>query len=211
MNARAESLPARSKGRTTRAPRAVTQRAGDTTGFTGSELLRIPGVLNAEQCRRACALGDATQLDWGGMYAAPPDRRRALIGWIARSPDSAWLYQHLEALFDEVNRTLGLDLAGIRDGLQYTVYEPGMYIDWHVDSVRIGSLIRKLSLTIQLTDPAEYDGGGLEFHTEQGEVILSRPLGTALIFPSFVSHRVTRVTRGVRRSLVAWAHGPAFR
>jgi PKHD-type hydroxylase len=69
---------------------------------------------------------------------------------------------------------------------------------------------RKLSLTLQLSPPEAYEGGGLEFFGA-GELSVSRLQGTLIAFPSFLHHRVTPITRGKRESLVMWWHGPAFR
>ena len=41
--------------------------------------------------------------------------------------------------------------------------------------------------------------------------LAARELGAATVFPSYLAHRVAPVQSGVRRSLVAWAYGPAFR
>ncbi|MBI4521691.1 MAG: 2OG-Fe(II) oxygenase, partial [Gemmatimonadetes bacterium] len=44
-----------------------------------------------------------------------------------------------------------------------------------------------------------------------GSVVATRGKGQAFLFPSYIGHRVTPVTRGIRRSLVTWCVGPAFR
>jgi PKHD-type hydroxylase len=80
---------------------------------------------------------------------------------------------------------------------------------WHTDSLP-GDSVRKLSFTIQLTDPAEYDGGDLEFMPANIDKKI-REQGSMTIFPSFRTHRVSPVTRGVRHSIVGWIYGPDFR
>ena len=70
---------------------------------------------------------------------------------------------------------------------------------------------RKLSLSVQLTDPADYDGGDLEFVNHLGNEDEFRKQGSIIVFPSYLSHRVTTVTRGARRSMIAWVFGPPFR
>jgi len=81
---------------------------------------------------------------------------------------------------------------------------------WHMDR---GSDItpRKLSIVIQLSSPDQYQGGDLELFFAEPHVTAPRGLGDATAFASFVMHRVTPVTRGVRRSLVVWVGGPGFR
>jgi PKHD-type hydroxylase len=62
-----------------------------------------------------------------------------------------------------------------------------------------------------LSDPSEYDGGDLEIWTGTEPKVLDKTKGIVHAFPSFVMHRVTPVTRGVRRTLVIWIAGPKFR
>ncbi|MGB0647256.1 MAG: 2OG-Fe(II) oxygenase, partial [Bradymonadia bacterium] len=69
---------------------------------------------------------------------------------------------------------------------------------------------RKLSVTVQLDDEGVYSGGELEFEELQTSANL-RARGTVLVFPSYLRHRVTPVTNGVRRALVAWFYGPEWR
>ncbi len=64
---------------------------------------------------------------------------------------------------------------------------------------------------IQLSDPDDYAGGRLEIMPSGSVVEAASARGAATVFPSYLLHRVTPVTRGTRRSLTIWAHGPAFR
>ena len=83
---------------------------------------------------------------------------------------------------------------------------------WHAD-IGDGPLAarRKLTMVVQLSDGAGYEGGALEVMPSAQEVVASRGRGSATLFPSFLLHRVTPVTGGERHSLTTWAHGPAFR
>ena len=69
---------------------------------------------------------------------------------------------------------------------------------------------RKLSITVQLSDPADYEGGDLEFFPQPRQPAV-RDRGAMIIFPSFIAHRVTPISHGTRRSLVAWVSGTTFR
>ena len=106
------------------------------------------------------------------------------------------------------------DLFDMAEGIQYTEYhasDKGFY-DWHMDVGGGTKSRRKLSIVVQLSDPSEYDGGELQMHTEARDpVTIGKDKGLAVVFPSYLLHRVTPVTRGVRRSLVAWVDGPPFR
>ena len=123
-------------------------------------------------------------------------------------------------LFDIVQKVnaahFGFDIWNMAD-IQYTVYRAdneGHY-DWHTDDqVSTGPnrvSARKISMTIQLSDPSEYEGGDFQFYrlTDMPEELKEK--GTVLLFPSSHLHRVTPVTKGVRKSLVAWFDGPNWR
>ena len=66
-------------------------------------------------------------------------------------------------------------------------------------------------MVLQLSRPDEYEGGRLELDRDQPTKGEFDARGTVIIFPSFLKHRVTQVTRGVRHSLVGWMEGPNFR
>ncbi|MDB2656544.1 2OG-Fe(II) oxygenase [Crocinitomicaceae bacterium] len=70
---------------------------------------------------------------------------------------------------------------------------------------------RKLSVTVQLSDPDEYEGGDLEFMINHKTVKAPRKKGTIVVFPSFIMHRVTPITKGTRQSIVGWVSGPPYR
>lgn len=70
---------------------------------------------------------------------------------------------------------------------------------------------RKLSISVQLSGSEEYEGGDLQFMINQNTVSVPRTKGTVVIFPSFILHRVTPITQGLRQSVVAWLAGPPYR
>jgi PKHD-type hydroxylase len=122
-----------------------------------------------------------------------------------------WDYGH------EANRNaFGFDIDYLKE-IQFTTYkgsENGKY-DWHCDTFwgNPRTYDRKISVVIQLSDPSDYEGGMFEFD-HQWEQPLKEDLmkkGTVIAFPSFIQHRVTPVTEGIRKSLVAWIEGPKFR
>ena len=78
--------------------------------------------------------------------------------------------------------------------------------------------LRKLSMTVSLTNPDEYEGGDLEFDFRNQDEASQpriceeiRPKGSVIVFPSFVWHRVKPVTKGIRHSLVCWNLGYPFK
>lgn len=168
------------------------------------------GALTPKECDRVVALGESVETQAGSVERGPVDYRMSHIAWLAPGPATEWLYHRLAILFTEANRTYRLELRGFVDALQYTQYGPGQHFDWHLDLGPGSTSARKLSLSIQLSEPDDYGDGQLEF---VGRPVgpEARQRGTAVIFPSYLGHRVSPVTSGTRRSLVAWAYGPAFR
>ena len=139
--------------------------------------------------------------------------RRSNIAWVPRSPEYEGLYDHIWNLALAFNsRYFGFELTGFDSQMQVARYDAareGGY-DWHID-FGPGAQSRKLSLSVQLSKPDAYEGGDLEFDVGLGPKSAGRACGLAIAFPSFIRHRVTPVTRGVRCSLVAWLSGPRFR
>ena len=114
------------------------------------------------------------------------------------------------------DNAFGIDIIN-KFGIQYTTYhstDKGCY-NWHTDNdwLREGYYDRKISVVIQLTDPSDYEGGKFEFDNA-GEIFSPEGFekkGSIIVFPSFMKHRVTEVTKGTRNSLVSWIEGPHFR
>ena len=170
----------------------------------------IPAALSAEECAQVVAMGEALPRNSGRVELGPDAYRVSHIAWIEPQPANHWLFHKLGVLFAQANRHFGFEISGFVEALQYTRYGATQHFDWHLDLGPDQTSARKLSLSLQLSGPDEYDGGLLEFSSlSPGED--ARRLGTAVFFPSYLAHRVSPVTRGVRRSLVAWAYGPAFR
>ena len=75
--------------------------------------------------------------------------------------------------------------------------------------------MRKLTLfIIQLSDSDDYEGGDFEFgltDKEGTDLIKGKSKGCLLVFPSFLSHRVTPITKGTRYSIITWMEGDTFR
>ena len=101
--------------------------------------------------------------------------------------------------------------------MQYTSYSKGEYYGWHNDaglsSVQSpNDTIRKLSITIQLSDPEDYSGGEVQFMRDDGRTYFApKEKGTIIIFDSRVAHRARKVYSGTRKSLVGWVIGPRWK
>ena len=143
-----------------------------------------------------------------------------------------WIYKEIQPYVHQANVSAGWNYDwDWSESCQFTKYEKGQYYDWHCDSwdqpykrdnenhPEYGK-IRKLSVTVSLSDPKEYSGGELEFdfrnqdpdkkpNIQKCTQIL--PKGSLVVFPSHVWHRVCPVKKGSRYSLVIWNLGYPFR
>jgi PKHD-type hydroxylase len=176
----------------------------------GGAILCFPKIFDADQCERILELGRKRFTYASGMLHPVEGYRSALTYWIPPGPDRCFIDERLDFVVRNVNRRYKFDINGFEQQLLISRYQVGDGFDWHMDSSDKVTSMRKLSISVQLSDPADYDGGGLEF-MPQGEIAFSRDRGTVIVFPSYLCHRAARVTRGVRASLVAWAIGPTFR
>jgi PKHD-type hydroxylase len=103
------------------------------------------------------------------------------------------------------------DLFGATEGFQFTKYTaPGGKYGRHIDSSP-GTLIRKLSFTLQLSDPKDYQGGELCLYLGDKGEVMKKEQGHVAVFPSYVLHEVKPVTKGTRYSLVSWITGKPFK
>lgn len=126
--------------------------------------------------------------------------------------DNSWIYTKLGMTCIMLNyQRYKFDILGFHSQLQLTDYRKDGFFAWHMDTGNKYNSTRKLSITVQLSDPSEYEGGELQFHQGNDIVNVSKKKGTAIIFPSFVLHRVTPVTSGKRMSVVGWIAGLPFR
>lgn len=124
--------------------------------------------------------------------------------------EARWVFERVLGLAAAENAAhFLLRLDGISRPPQYVEYTPGNgHFDWHDDySHEAEDSPRKLTVIMQLSAAGDYDGGDFQSWGVPVET-LSRKRGSVLVLPSFVPHRVTPVTRGVRRILVAWIAGP---
>jgi predicted 2-oxoglutarate/Fe(II)-dependent dioxygenase YbiX/alkylated DNA repair dioxygenase AlkB len=138
--------------------------------------------------------------------------RSANIFNIENTTEHRWIFDKLATITSIVNSDFfDYDLVGITHSLQLIHYSatddvPGHY-DWHVDAGKGESATRKISLTVQLTDPDKYKGCDLEVFDHGGQITAPRDQGAISLFPSYMPHRVTPIEYGERYALVIWIHG----
>lgn len=139
--------------------------------------------------------------------------RDSKVGWF---PEHCWIDSLLLSYVFRTNRmnewNFNLDKA---EAVQFTRYEKEDFYTWHRDSSIDSEAQRKISITVQLSEYSSYEGGEFEVQNCWGEAQASIPeeakqKGSIILFPSFLLHQVTPVTKGTRYSLVQWYNGPPF-
>ena len=148
-----------------------------------------------------------------GAGATHAEVRRSQVVFLGMEEKYRWLYERVWAAAQECNRLFFcVDISAVEANIQLARYDSadrGFY-DWHTDFAGFRPL-RKISISIQLSRPEDYEGGDLELFSGNRPQKLERARGTLLAFPSFTLHRVTPVTRGTRWSLVCWILGARWR
>ena len=138
--------------------------------------------------------------------------RVTTIGWIPFD-QGAPMYGRIEQWMINTNiNHFGFEGMQITEQAQYTEYPKGGFYEWHVDTDLVMNQmppVRKISMTLLLSDPKDFEGGELELIDDKKRPSLKR--GHALFFASFIRHRVKPVTKGNRKSLVMWFGGPPLK
>jgi PKHD-type hydroxylase len=177
-----------------------------------SPLIQSDPCFSDEECARIIAEGLALPMQEGvttGRDAAP-EARKSTISLFPPEQRYAWIMQRIGKVASDANqKAWRFDIAR-SEALQFSAYGAGQYYDWHIDLGARGALaLRKISVSVQLNDGADYDGGDLEVSLGTTDKRATRKKGAVVLFPSYMRHRVLPVTRGMRYSLVAWLGGNA--
>ena len=167
------------------------------------------------------------------------DIRKSKNTWI---PTTHWITGWLWHYVQTANRNYFLyDISFIEsESMQFARYGVGEYYHWHSDTsipvqykpqIQISAsdsttddnylrertaikneLVRKISFSLQLSDPDDYEGGNIQFIDESNKnYIAPRQKGSLIIFDSRTKHRVCKVRSGVRKSIVGWVVGPRWK
>jgi PKHD-type hydroxylase len=176
-----------------------------TNVFTDQEIEEIIQIGESQPKIKATTVGeDITQ--------EVTDYRVSDIAWLANNPKTSWVFDRIADLAIKANSEMwNFDIWDFQDDLQYTsYYGNGGHYDWHAD-LGAGISNRKLSIVLQLSNSDEYEGGDLQMNTGGSILNIPREKGLICFFPSFVLHRVTPLSSGLRRSLVTWLCGANLR
>ncbi len=155
-------------------------------------------------------------------------KRNSNIVWL----NDRWIYKEIHPYVHSANKNAGWNFEwDFSESCQFTKYEKGQFYDWHCDSWDRPYIkenindpshnkIRKLSVTLSLSNPKNYKGGELEFDFKNRDFNKKQnirkcteilPKGSLVVFPSFVWHRVCPVKKGSRYSLVIWNLGYPYK
>ena len=181
-------------------------------------------IFTPEECKDIIKIGHQQQPQYARVGHFD-DKGKAAVGGkkdIKKITTISWIpfklmpdmYRRIEATMLQVNGNhFGYEGMRITEMAQFTEYPKGGFYDWHMDadaSCQNEPPVRKISMTVLLSDPADFKGGKLELLTE--DVKLPQLIqGQAIFFCSLLRHRVNKVTKGIRRSLVMWFGGPPFK
>jgi PKHD-type hydroxylase len=175
-------------------------------------------LFTPEQCQMAIDAGRRQRPQKAQVGMGKPGggvdtkKRTTTISWIP--------FKEMQPMYDQINEFIqkanrnhfGFEDIQITEQAQFTEYPEGGFYDWHMDTdvnMQHEPPVRKISMTLLLSPENQFEGGDLELMAPGKRVKLKQ--GHAIIFASFLNHRVAPVTRGVRQSLVMWFGGEPFK
>ena len=175
-------------------------------------------LFTPDQCRQIIDCGrrqppQKAQVGMGKPGAGTDTNKRVTtISWLP--------FDEMKEMYNDINKFIqranlnhfGFEDIQITEQAQFTEYPVGGFYDWHMDcdvNMAHEPPVRKISMTLLLSHENEFEGGDLELMAPGKFAKLKQ--GHAVIFASFLNHRVAPVTRGVRQSLVMWFGGKPFK
>ena len=175
-------------------------------------------LFTPEQCQKIIDCGrrqkpQQAQVGMGKPGGGTDTKKRVTtISWIP--------FKEMEPMYNDLNNFIqtanenhfGFGDIQITEQAQFTEYPVGGFYDWHMDcdvNMAHEPPVRKISMTLLLSPENQFEGGDLELMAKGKKAKLKQ--GHAIIFASFLNHKVNPVTRGVRQSLVVWFGGKPFR
>jgi PKHD-type hydroxylase len=192
-----------------------------TFGISEHPFVTWENGFSSEEIDKLIEYCDQLPASKGTVGGSAPDEdistiRESKVSWVGLNPDTQWIYDRLAFIIRQLNgQFYKFDIYGFSEDLQYTTYneEDSGHYTWHLDAgvSYNGAAPRKLSVVVQLTDPAEYEGGDLELFSSANPTQVTKQKGLVAAFPSYMLHRVSPVTKGIRKTLVVWVCGPSFK
>jgi len=178
--------------------------------------IQLTDLFSSVECERIVAIAHAGMFRDAVLIGSMQSEavRLAQTSWLDEEGTADWIFSRLLDAFAESNRghfDFKLDEFAERMQIAWYGAEAGAFFDWHSDiGTSSTASRRKLTMVVQLSEAESYRGGQLETNADGHIRAASRCIGSALIIPSFILHRVRPVSYGSRYSLTLWSHGPAF-
>lgn len=169
-------------------------------------------VFSASALAKMRAMADTLEYRPATTQDADTQHRAGEVAWVDRyqRTDYTLFAERLDSIIYDVNDAhFHFDLNSLAE-LQFARYGVGDHFGWHMD-MRGEQPPRKFALVIGLSEAGEYEGGRLEVQNGNHTPSFRLKAGMMIALPAWTLHRVTPITAGVRRTLVAWATGPQFR
>jgi len=174
--------------------------------------------LTKEECEQLISVRESLTINEGTIEGGQQEEqvRKCRLTWLNRNDEFGWLYDKIQDFVENGNkRYYQFDIMGF-EPLQYTVYDQvDDHYEMHIDcGVRLYNTDyhRKLSFSVQLSDPETYTGCDLEMWLANNSFLKTpREQGAITVFSSSVPHRVTQLLSGSRYVIVGWIYGPPFR
>ena len=177
-------------------------------------------IFSPAQCQNIIDMGH--QQKTGEAMVGQKDGKQGKYDTKKRITTISWIpFKAMPEMYKIIDRTMkqvngnhfGYEGMMLTEQAQFTEYPKGGFYDWHMDAevnCKYEPPVRKISMTILLSPQHEFEGGDLEFMSE-GNKPPQLLQGQAIFFCSMLRHRVAKVKKGVRRSLVQWFGGPPFK
>ncbi|NDB59913.1 hypothetical protein EB001_15915 [bacterium] len=175
-------------------------------------------VLNVKECNKILKIVKNLQSHEAGVVInqnekIDTDIRESRITTLEfNESDYYWIFEKIVPHFTALNNSyFNFDVFGFQEPFQFVEYKAdhGHYDD-HMDKLLKG-YVRKLTVVLQLSDPKDYEGGDLQLLLGGEPFSVPKVQGSIVVFPSYVLHRVTPVTKGTRYTIVGWATGAPFK
>lgn len=185
--------------------------------YTNEAYAYATNCFSQEEIDKIIKLGETQSIKKAELENGTSNKsvRNCTMSWIEVEDKSKDVFVKLSNIVNSLNdKFYKFDLTEM-ESLQYTKYDSET-VDFyasHSDDGYKFNLFRKLSVSVQLSDPSEYQGGELVFYrnTLLENSIAPKQIGSVIVFPSFVIHEVKKITAGTRKSLVTWINGPRFK